>query len=67
MDLSPVFHSINVPDNSGFSLCSPGLISALLVLSIIYLFLNVSLNGFRDPARLPCAATRVGGGRDVGD
>ena len=29
---------------SVFSLCSPGLISALLVLSAIYLFLKVSLN-----------------------
>ena len=36
---------------SVFSLCSPSLISALLVLSTIYLFLQVSLNGFRDPAR----------------
>ena len=52
---------------SVFSFCSPGLISALLVLSTIYLFLKVSLNGFRDPARLPCAASRVGGGRDPGD
>ena len=52
---------------SVFSLCSPSLISALLVLSTIYLCIKVSLNGFRDPARLPCAATRVGGGRDPGD
>ena len=52
---------------SVFSLCSPSLISASLVLSTVYLFLNVSLNGFGDPARLPCAATRVGGGRDPGD
>ena len=52
---------------SVFSLCSPSLISALLVLSTIYLFLKVFLNGFGDPARLPCAATRVGGGRDPGD
>ena len=50
-----------------FSLCSFSLISALLVLSTIYLFLKVSLNGFRDPARLSCAAIRVGGGRDPGD
>ena len=52
---------------SVFSLCSPSLISASLVLSTVYLFLNVSLNGFGDPARLPCAATRVGGERDPGD
>ena len=52
---------------SVFSHCSPSLISAYLVLSTIYLFLKVSLNGFGDPARLPCAATRVGGGRDPGD
>ena len=32
---------------SVFSLCSPRLTSALLVLSTIYLFLKVSLNGFR--------------------
>ena len=50
-----------------FSLCSSGLISASLVLSTVYLYLNVSLNGFGDPARLPCAATRVGGVRDPGD
>ena len=52
---------------SAFSLCSPTLISALLVVSTIYLFLEVSLNDFRDPARLPCAATRVEGGSDPGD
>ena len=52
---------------SVFSVCSPSLISALLVLSTIYLFLKVSLNGFGDPACLPSAATRVGGGRDPGD
>ena len=52
---------------SVFSLYSPSLISASLVLWTIYLFLKVPLNGFGDPARLPCAATRVGGGRDPGD
>ena len=52
---------------SAFSFCSPSLISALLVLSTIYLFIKVSLNGFTDPARLPFAATSVGGGRDPGD
>ena len=52
---------------SVFSLYSPSLISALLVLSTIYLCIKVSLNGFRDPAHLPCAATCVGGGRDPGD
>ena len=42
MALSTVFHSINSPDNSPFSsLCSSGLISALLVLSTIYLFTKV--------------------------
>ena len=45
MALSTVFHSINSPDNSPlFSLCSSGLISALLVLSTIYLFMKVSLS-----------------------
>ena len=48
---------------SVFSHCSPSLISAYLVLSTIYLFLKVSLNGFRDPVHLPCSATYVGGGR----
>ena len=52
---------------SAFSLCSSSLISALLVLLTLYLFLKVSLNGFRDLARLLCAATRVGGRRDLGD
>ena len=42
--LSTVFHSRNSPDNSAFSLCSSGLISALLVLSnsTIYLFQSPS-------------------------
>ena len=35
MDLSTVFHSINSPDNSVFTLYSSGPISALLVLSTI--------------------------------
>ena len=39
---STVFHSINYPDNSPFSRCSFGLTSALLVLSTIYLFRNIS-------------------------
>ena len=44
MALSTVFHSVNFPDNSlAFSLCSSGLISALLVLSTVYLFMKVSL------------------------
>ena len=42
MALSTVFHSINSPDNYPLSHCSSGLISALLVLSIIYLFMKVS-------------------------
>ena len=33
--LSTMFHSINSPDNSAFSLCSSGLFSALLVLPTI--------------------------------
>ena len=38
MALSTVFHSLNsAPDNSALSLCSSGLISALLVLSTTYL------------------------------
>ena len=56
MDLSTVFHSVNPPDNSSLSHCSSGLISALLVLLTVYLFMKVSLNGLRAPARLPCAA-----------
>ena len=43
MALSTVFHSINSPDKSALSLCSPGLISAVLVLSTIYFFTKVSL------------------------
>ena len=41
MALSTVFHSINSPENSVFSLCSSGLISALLVLSTLFLFMKV--------------------------
>ena len=44
MALSTVFHSINSPDNSAFSLCSSGLMSALLVLSAAYHFMKVSLS-----------------------
>ena len=44
MTLLTVFHSINSPDKiSAFSLCSFGLVSALLVLSTICLFMKVSL------------------------
>ena len=44
MALSTVFHSISSSDNFfAFSLCSSGLISALLALSTIYLFMKVSL------------------------
>ena len=39
MAFSIVFHSINSPDNSTFSLCSSNFISALLVLSTIYISL----------------------------
>ena len=41
MALSTVFQSVNSSDNCTFSLCSVSLISALLVLSTIYLFLKV--------------------------
>ena len=44
MALSTVFHSINSPDWSAFSLCSSGVISALLVLFTIFFFMNVSLS-----------------------
>ena len=46
MDLSPVFNFINSPDNSPLSqsVCSSGLIPALLVLSTTYLFIKVSLS-----------------------
>ena len=45
MALSNVFHSKTFSRHlSAFSLCSSGLISALLVLSTIYLFLKVSLS-----------------------
>ena len=44
MALLTVFLSINSPDISTFSLCASGLISALLVLSAICLFMEVSLN-----------------------
>ena len=44
MALSTVFHSMNSPDNSPLSHCSSGLISALLVLSTIYLFTKVFLS-----------------------
>ena len=44
MALSTVLLSINSPDNSAFSLCSSNLISALLVLSTIYLLMKVSLS-----------------------
>ena len=37
-----LFHSINSPDNSAFSLCSSGLVSALLVLSTICLYESLS-------------------------
>ena len=44
MALSTAFYSINFPDNSLLSHCSPGLISAVLVLSTIFLFVKVSLS-----------------------
>ena len=44
MALSTIFHSINFPNNSPLSRCSFGLITALLVLSTIYLFMKVSLS-----------------------
>ena len=44
MALSTIFHFINSPDNSPLSHCSSSLISALMVLSAIYLFMKVSLS-----------------------
>ena len=44
MALSTIFHSIHSPDNSPQSHCSSGIISALLVLSTIYLFMKVSFS-----------------------
>ena len=44
MALSTVFHVIHSPNNSPFSLCSSSLISALLVLSTLYLFVKVSFS-----------------------
>ena len=44
MALSTVFHSIISPDNSVFSFCSSGLISASLVLSTMHLFTKVSFS-----------------------
>ena len=45
MALSTVFHFIKFPRQfSAFSLCSSGLISALLVFSTIHLFMKVSLS-----------------------
>ena len=45
MALSTVFHSIKFSSQlSVFSLCSSGLVSALLVLSTLYLFTKVSLS-----------------------
>ena len=41
MALSTLFHSINSPNNSVLSLCSAGLISALLLLSTVYFFMKV--------------------------
>ena len=41
--LSTVFHAINPPNNSLSSHCSSCLISALLVLSAMYLFMKVYL------------------------
>ena len=43
MALSIILHFINSPNNSPLSHCSSSLISALLVLSTIYLFIKVSL------------------------
>ena len=42
--LSTIFHFINSPDNSPLSHCSSSLISALMVLSAIYLFMKVSFS-----------------------
>ena len=50
MALSTVFHSIHSPNNSALSHRSSGLISALLVLSTVYLFMKVSFS----PDRVLC-------------
>ena len=56
MALSLVFHSRNSPRQlSVFSLCSPSLISASLILSTIYLFLKVHPAGCRFPCWVPAA------------
>ena len=44
MDLSTVFHSINSPYNSVFSLCSFTIICVLLVVSTTYIFMKVSFS-----------------------
>ena len=44
MALLTVFHSINSPDNSSFSDCSSGLISAFFVVLTTYLFMKVSFS-----------------------
>ena len=44
MALSTVFHSLNSPDVSIFSLCPSSFMSALSVLSTIYLFMKVSFS-----------------------
>ena len=41
MALSTAFHSINSPDDSVFSFCSSGLISALLVNSLFQLYVSL--------------------------
>ena len=47
---STVFHSINFPATLRFfSICSSGLISAVLVVSAIYLFVKVSLSLWYNP------------------
>ena len=44
MALLTVFLSIDSPDNSPLSVCFSGLVSALLVLSIVHLFMEVSFS-----------------------
>ena len=48
--LSTVFHSINSPENSVFSLCSSGINPPLLVLSTVYLFMKVSFSPYVIPS-----------------
>ena len=60
MALSTVFHSMTSPNNSPLL---HSVLPILSVLSAMYLFMKVSLNGFKDPVHLLCTATPFRGGR----